>query len=246
MNVIITGATSQIAIETARILAQPGTRFLLAGRNPERLNILCADLKARGADAAHSLVVDFISESFDGKLGGVIENDWSGRVDALIAVQGVLGDQGEFESTPHKAYELYRVNVGSVVEAALEVVPYMEKRGEGAVIGVSSVAGDRGRASNYVYGSSKAALNSFFQGLRQRSYGKGVRVTVIKPGFVDTPMTAHLPKNSLYSSPDVVARDIVRAMRSRRRFTRYSPWFWWGIMKIIRSIPERIFVRMKL
>ena len=122
---------------------------------------------------------------------------------------------------------------------------YFEKRGEGTLAAISSVAGDRGRQSNYVYGTAKAAVNTYLQGLRNRLYSKGVHVLTIKPGFVDTPMTAHLRQGPLFASADRVARDIVKAIEKKKCII-YTPWFWRWIMLLIRLIPEPVFRRLKL
>jgi short-subunit dehydrogenase len=122
---------------------------------------------------------------------------------------------------------------------------YFEKRGEGTLAAISSVAGDRGRQSNYVYGTAKAAVNAYLQGLRNRLYSKGVHVLTIKPGFVDTPMTAHLKQGPLFASVDQVARDIVKAIEKKKCII-YTPWFWRWIMLVIRLIPESLFRRLKL
>jgi short-subunit dehydrogenase len=122
---------------------------------------------------------------------------------------------------------------------------YFAAQRRGVIAVISSVAGDRGRQSNYVYGAAKAAVTAFASGLRQKLFPRGVRVLTIKPGFVDTPMTAAFPKGILWASPQRVARDIVRAMDGGRAVL-YTPWFWRPIMAVINSIPEAIFCRLRL
>jgi short-subunit dehydrogenase len=121
----------------------------------------------------------------------------------------------------------------------------MATQGHGAIAVIGSVAGDRGRASNYVYGTAKAGLAAFTQGLRQRLSKSNVQVLLIKPGFVDTPMTQEFKKGFLWASPDQVAKDICRAVEKRKNVL-YTPWFWALIMLIIQHIPESIFKRLKL
>ena len=121
----------------------------------------------------------------------------------------------------------------------------LEAQGSGCIAALSSVAGDRGRGSNLVYGAAKAGLTAFLSGLRNRLSGAGVRVVTVKPGFVDTPMTDHLPKNPLYASPERVARDVVRAIDTGADVV-YTPWWWRFVMLAVRLIPERLFKRLSL
>jgi short-subunit dehydrogenase len=125
------------------------------------------------------------------------------------------------------------------------IADFFEKQKHGVITVISSVAGDRGRQSNYIYGSAKAGLSVYLDGLRNRLYSAGVAVVTIKPGFVDTPMTAHLKKGFLFASPEKVARDILRAIE-KRKCVVYTPWFWRWIMFVIKSIPETIFRKLKL
>jgi short-subunit dehydrogenase len=122
---------------------------------------------------------------------------------------------------------------------------YFEKRGTGTLAAISSVAGDRGRQSNYIYGTTKAALSTFLQGLRNRLSSKNVHVLTIKPGFVDTPMTAHLKRGLLFATPEKVAQDIIRAIAGKKSVL-YTPWFWRWIMLAIKMIPETIFRKLRL
>ena len=121
----------------------------------------------------------------------------------------------------------------------------LEAQGSGCIAALSSVAGDRGRGSNLVYGAAKAGLTAFLSGLRNRLSGAGVRVVTVKPGFVDTPMTDHLPKNPLYASPERVARDVVRAIEGGADVV-YTPWWWRWVMLAVRLVPERLFKRLSL
>ena len=121
----------------------------------------------------------------------------------------------------------------------------MEERKYGCIAVISSVAGDRGRQSNYIYGTAKGALTLFLQGLRNRLARSNVQVLTLKPGFVDTPMTAHLKKGLLFVSPETIAKGILRSIQKKKNEV-YLPWFWYFIMKIIKTIPEFIFKRMKL
>jgi short-subunit dehydrogenase len=156
-----------------------------------------------------------------------------------------LGDQKACEQDFSLAEKEIRTNFLSCVSLLTLISNEMEKEKAGTIAVISSVAGDRGRQSNYIYGSAKGALNLFLQGLRNRMYPLGVRVLTIKPGFVDTPMTAAFKKNILFAKPDQIARGIVKAI-DRKKDVVYLPFFWWGIMAIIKAIPEWIFKRLKL
>jgi short-subunit dehydrogenase len=120
----------------------------------------------------------------------------------------------------------------------------MKAQDRGNLLAIGSVAGDRGRAVNYAYGSAKGALEILLSGLRQRLHGSGIQVSLVKPGFVDTPMTSHFPKGLLWSSPDRVASDCIRALRKGRAVT-YSPWYWAWILRVIRGLPRPIFDRLR-
>jgi short-subunit dehydrogenase len=136
-------------------------------------------------------------------------------------------------------------NCISVISLLTHLANYFEKQRSGCVAVITSVAGDRGRQSNYVYGAAKGAVNIFLQGMRNRLSKVGVTVLTIKPGLVDTPMTAGLPKNFLFADPAVVGTRIFNAIMRGKEIV-YVPWFWRWIMLIIRTIPESVFKRMKL
>jgi short-subunit dehydrogenase len=139
----------------------------------------------------------------------------------------------------------FTVNGTATIAIAAAVARQMETQGRGTLAVISSVAGDRGRASNYVYGAAKAAVSTYLSGLRQRLSPRGVNVLTVKPGFVDTPMTASFKKGLLWAKPEHVARGIVHAI-DKRRAVVYLPWFWAAIMAVIRGIPEFVFRRVQL
>ena len=167
-----------------------------------------------------------------------------GGFDAVLVAWGVLPDQAASERSAEIAVASFDTNARSVIALLTDLANRFESQGQGAIAVLSSPAGDRGRASNYVYGAAKAAVTVFASGLRNRLHAKGVRVLTIEPGFVDTPMTASFTKGPLWARPERVAEDIVRALE-RGFGVVYTPWFWRWIMAIIRHVPERIFVRMK-
>jgi short-subunit dehydrogenase len=143
------------------------------------------------------------------------------------------------------AQEMLTANYVGAVSVLERLAPHLERRKQGLIVGVSSVAGDRGRQSNYFYGSAKAGFSTYFQGLRNRLAKSGVRVLTVKPGFVDTPMTRHLKKGLLFASPETIARGLIKAVRQKRNVV-YLPGYWRWIMLVVRSVPEFIFKKMKL
>jgi len=168
-----------------------------------------------------------------------------GRIDLALIAHGVLGDQAAAEADFEAAAAILHTNFISTVSLLTWLGNYFQAQGAGTLAVISSVAGDRGRKSNYVYGASKGALNVFLEGLRNRIDRDGVQVLTIKPGFVATPMTAHVPHNALFASPDQVALGILQAIE-RRRDVAYVPWFWAGIMFLVRAIPGFQFKKMNL
>ena len=157
----------------------------------------------------------------------------------------MLPDQAASEASVAVTVDSFDINARSVIALLTGLANRFEQQGQGAIGVLSSPAGDRGRASNYVYGAAKAAVTVFASGQRNRLYAKGVRVLTLEPGFVDTPMTASFRKGPLWARPERVAEDIERALQ-RGFGVVYTPWFWRWIMAIIRLVPERIFVRLKL
>jgi short-subunit dehydrogenase len=241
-RVLIIGATSAIAEATAREYARRGAALFLVGRDPARLERIAADLQVRGAAAVqvHALDCnDFAAHA------AMLEAAWTalGEVDIALVAHGTLPDQAACEASVELTLGEFSTNGLSVIALAGALVSRLRPPATLAVI--SSVAGDRGRASNYVYGSAKAAVSAFLDGARQRLHATGVNVLTIKPGFVDTPMTSAFDKGPLWARPEQVARGIVRAI-DRRRSVAYLPWFWGGIMLLIRHIPDALFRRMKL
>lgn len=241
-HVIIIGATSAIAQALARQLAARGARLALWGRSREKLEIVAADLRARGATVEVD-VFDFndFSQPQAALDRAAARCEW----DAAFVCHGSLGDQKSCERDFTAAESELRTNCLGAISFLTVLANYFEKRGRGTLAAISSVAGDRGRQSNYVYGTAKAALSTFLQGLRNRLYPKGVHVLTIKPGFVDTPMTAHLKKGILFASPEKIARDILKAV-DKKKSVLYTPWFWRWIMLVIKLIPEGIFRRLKM
>jgi short-subunit dehydrogenase len=243
-KIVIIGATSAIAEAIAKQYAQSGEQLLLLGRSQERLEALASDLKIRGAAQVEYLIF----EANDFGAHHVLVDDIVSKIDeidvALIA-HGTLPDQQACVANPSLALQELNTNGISVISLLSCLANVFEKQRHGTLAVISSPAGDRGRQSNYVYGAAKGAVSVFAQGLRNRLYQSGVHVLTIKPGFVDTPMTANYKKGLLWSTPDQVATVMVKAIE-RKKDIVYAPWFWYYIMLIIKLIPEVIFKRLKL
>lgn len=243
-RVLVVGATSAIATETARIYATGGARLFLAARDPDRLEAVAADLRVRGAASVETALLDVSDHR---RCEDVVEQAWAalGGLDVALVAHGVLPDQPRCQASAAEAIRSLDVNLLSAVALLTPLANRFEAARAGCIAVISSVAGDRGRQSNYVYGTAKGGLDRFLQGLRNRLHPAGVAVVTLKPGFVDTPMTAAIPKNPLFASPRRVGRAVHRAIEARRSVA-YIPWFWRPIMCLIRGMPESIFKRLRL
>jgi short-subunit dehydrogenase len=243
-KILILGANSAIAKSAARIWAARGDQLYLVGRSEQKLTALMQDLKARGASNIFGESLDLADES---KHDGLISRakHQLGVIDLAFIAHGLLGDQATAERSWDAAKEILDVNFMSPASLSARLANEFAEKKSGHLCVITSVAGDRGRASNYVYGTAKGALSIFLSGLRNRLSALNVPVTDLKLGFVDTPMTESYPKGPLWASPDAVAAGIVSAV-DRKKDIAYLPWFWCWIMMIIRNIPERIFKKMKI
>ncbi len=244
MNVLVVGATSAIALEAARAFAETGARLFLTGRSESRLAEIADDLRVRGAERVQTGLLD-VTDLAGHEAVLRAANESLGGLDAVLVAHGVLPDQTACERSVEHTLHVFDVNLTSTVALLTRLANLFEGQRRGTIAVITSVAGDRGRRSNYVYGTTKGGLNLFLQGLRNRLHPAGVSVVTIKPGFVDTPMTAQLPKNPLYADPRDVGRAVYRAMRDGRDAV-YIPWFWRPIMALVRGIPEALFKRLKL
>lgn len=242
-RVLIVGATSAIAQASARVFAARGDQLFLVARNEAKLGAVAQDLRARGAEVS-SAVADL--NAFD-RHGALLEEAVRalGGLDVVLIAHGTLSDQGACERDYLEAERELRTNFLSVVSLLTPLANRFEKQRGGTIAVISSVAGDRGRGSNYVYGTAKGALSIFLQGLRNRLHPYGVRVVTLKPGFVDTPMTAGVKKNALFATPETVGQGIVRAIDGGSGVV-YLPAFWRWIMMLVRAVPEPLFKRLKL
>ncbi|MBF0620985.1 MAG: SDR family oxidoreductase [Magnetococcales bacterium] len=244
-KILIIGATSAIAQAVAHRYAQQGHALFLTGRDPERVATIAADLRVRGAVQVESATLDANQiETHQTVLDHAITA--MGSIDTVLIAHGVLNDQQTCQASVEDTLDAFQTNALSAIALLTLLANYMEHNAiKGTLAVISSVAGDRGRQSNYVYGAAKAAKSTFLAGLRNRLHSAGIHVLTIKPGFVDTPMTAHLKKGLLWAQPDDVAAGIVKSIEKRRDCV-YLPGFWWLIMTIIRAIPESLFKRLTL
>jgi NAD(P)-dependent dehydrogenase (short-subunit alcohol dehydrogenase family) len=244
-TVLVLGATSAIALAYCRRLASGGAAFVLVGRRGDRLATIAADLKARGAREALPLVSDLSDmASCESRF-----REFCARLampEQMLVAYGVLGDQQQAEEDADATRHIIDVNFTSAALWLQMAAKHLPRDKPRSIIVISSVAGDRGRRSNYVYGAAKAGLTTFTEGLAHRLYGTNLHVLAVKPGFVDTPMTAHLERGGLlWTSPEEIAARIEQAVR-KRQTVAYTPRYWWPIMTIIRMLPRPIFFRTKL
>lgn len=240
-TIVIFGATSHLAQNCSNLLAAAGHTLVLVGRNPERLAAVEEDLAARGASvstvqadlddlAVHETLVDKVNSA-----------------DSFWFFAGSLPDQAVCESSWDATHAALVTNGFSVMSLLTRLASVCEERSSGSFVVVSSVAGDRGRPTNYVYGSAKSAVSVFCEGLRGRLQSAGVGVLVVKPGFFISPMTENIEKKPavLWVGAERVANEIVSGWTTGKDVI-YSPWFWRPIMRIIREIPTRIFKKLSL
>jgi len=241
-KILVLGATSGIAEATCRIWASQGASLFLVARNPDKLAAVAADLKTRGAAFVDIAVADLDDTSQHASLLTHGINSLGG-MDVAYLAHGILGDQPTAEQDFAVAEQILHTNFISPVSLLTWLANYCVQRHSGVLAVISSVAGERGRKSNYLYGSSKAGLSAFLGGLRNRVDREGVTVLNIKPGPVDTPMTAAM--NVKKADVNKVAQSIVSAIDARQDIL-YVPFQWQPIMFIIRNIPERIFKKLNL
>lgn len=244
MSVLILGATSPIAREIAHRYAGQGEPIYLGARDVEEAGRIASDLQIRhDVDTA---VGHFDALEFDEHTEFVDEVvEAVGPVDVCLIAFGYMGDQQEAQQDFETARRIMEVNYTGAVSIAEAVADHMSQRGTGTIIGISSVAGDRGRQSNYFYGSAKGAFSLYLQGLRNRLCGQGVHVLTVKPGFIDTRMTYEMETAIPIASPEQLSKAVYRAV-ARGTDTMYYPRFWAGIMGIIKSIPEKVFKHLSL
>lgn len=247
-RILIVGATSAIAAACARHWATRGASFFLVARNRSKLDAVAADLRARGAACVDCATLD--ANDLDGhpRVLDAAFAEWGEGVgvDTVLIAHGTLPEQSRVEGDAHLALAEFATNATSVIALLTALANRMEARGAGAIGVITSVAGDRGRPSNYVYGAAKAAVSTFCEGLRARLFRAGVSLTDIRPGFVASPMTQGLPlPQALVARPEAIAPRIVSAIE-RGRDVVYAPAFWRWVMLAVRHVPGFVFKRLKL
>ena len=243
-RILIIGAASAIAEHCARIWATRGDAIHLVARNDQHVKTIAADLKVRGASKVTTYCADLNNMNKHNELLNSAD-DVLGNVDIFLIAHGTLSNQEMCELSVKETLAEIQTNALSTISLLTLIANRLEAKKSGTICVISSVAGDRGRASNYVYGSAKAMVTTFMSGLRQRLYKSNVSVVTIKPGFVDTPMTSEFKKGFLWAQPCAVAALVLKAI-DRKKAEVYVPAFWWYVMVIIVSIPDRIFKKVKL
>ena len=240
---LVLGASSSVARAFARVVAEDGADVILAGRDMDDIKATAADIVIRTGAKAEAL--EFDAEATATHAAFARKCAKRAKYFNVFLAFGAMPEQEEIDADFARAERTISVNYTGAVSVLHRLAPLLEAQGDGHVVVLSSVAGDRGRLKNYVYGSAKAGLNAYLQGLRARLFRKGVSVTTVKPGFMDTDMTWGLEGMFLVASPEQAARACLKAAK-RRRHVVYVPVFWWGIMTIIRHIPEFIFKKMNI
>ncbi|MEM8594650.1 MAG: SDR family oxidoreductase [Pseudomonadota bacterium] len=243
-KVFIIGATSAIAESYAQLCAAQQAELCLLGRNQDKLKAIADDLTIRGAHKVSVITADINTlvshaehiQTALSELGGL---------DVVLIAHGTLPDQAQCQQDVTQCLSEINTNGVSTVSLLSQVSEVMASQNSGSLVVISSVAGDRGRQSNYVYGSAKAMVSAFAEGLISRFDGSGVHVALIKPGFVDTPMTQAFDKGALWAQSEDIARAIKTAIEKKRSIV-YAPFFWWGIMQIIKNIPTFVFKKLSL
>lgn len=243
-TILLVGATSAIAEPVARRFVEAGdAKFLLAGRRRERLDAMTSDLAARGAQVS-AMAMDI--NDTDGQADLVREAQAQlGDIDVVLIAHGTLPEQEACQQDVTLTLQEFQTNAASTIALLTRIANVLEQQRHGTIAVITSVAGDRGRQSNYVYGAAKAAVDTFLEGLRQRLHKAGVNVVTIRPGLIDTPMTAAFEKGFLWSRPEHVSGPIYRAI-VRGTDVVYVPRFWWLVMTVICALPRSIFKAIRL
>lgn len=243
-RILIIGATSAIGEHCARIWAARGDALHLVARNEQHVQVIASDLKVRGASEVTIYCTDLNGMDKHEELLDVAD-DALGGVDIVLIAHGTLSNQKSCELSVHETLAEIQTNALSTISILTLIANRFEVKKSGTICVISSVAGDRGRSSNYVYGSAKAMVTAFTSGLRQRLYKSNIAVVTIKPGFVDTPMTSDFKKGFLWAKPNVVSKTIIKAIDAKRAEV-YVPSFWRAIMWLISIIPNNIFKKASL
>ena len=242
-SLALLGGTSEIGLAVAELLARGRCeRIVLAGRDLAGLEVAAKRLAEEGASDVRTVVFDATEHAgHDGVVSNLLAD---GDIDVAVFAFGMLGDQSAMTADPDQAVRLAEVNYVATVSLGLRIAAAFRRQGHGTLVFLSSVAAERGRASNFVYGSSKAGLDTFAQGLGDSLQGTGVRVIVVRPGFVRTRMTAGLSEAPLATTPEAVAAAVVKALSTGQE-TVWVPGALRAVMSGVRHLPRPIFRRLK-
>lgn len=243
-NIIIFGATSKIAHCTARLFAAEGDQLFLVARDSKKLELIANDLKARGAKSVVTHTTDLADTTKHSECISFAVKEM-GQIDICLIAHGVLSNQAECEEDTNETINQININGLSYISLMSQIGQQMQSQKVGVLAVISSVAGDRGRQSNYVYGAAKSLVSTFAEGMAHRFAQFNIDVILIKPGFVDTPMTAEFPKGPIWASPESVADGIYKAI-SRPKHVVYLPFFWRYIMLVIKHVPNWLMHKTKL
>ncbi len=245
MHILIFGATSAIAHSIAKEYAIDNLHtYTLIGRSESRLNACKQELQAYGAVDIQIMLLDFSSiEDIQKIFNQCIQQ--RGSIDMAIVAQGSLTNQDKAKSDMRYLADEFSLNAMSHIIISQLIVNQFNMQGYGILIGIGSVAGERGRKGNYAYGAAKSAVTTFLSGLRHANKNEKIHIMTVKPGFVSTPMTSELPQSFLFVSPELVAKEIKRGVEQGIEHM-YVPTFWRFIMMIIRSIPEALFKKLNI
>ena len=244
MSVLILGATSRIAQRLAHVYAEQGSNVFITARDGGEAAHIAADVRIRHQVKTASAPFDATDFESHPAFVEAVEAAL-GPIEVAIVAFGDMGDQGTAQSDFAHALRIIETNFTGAASICEALAAVMEARGQGAIVGIGSVAGDRGRQSNYLYGSAKGGFALYLQGLRNRLFKRGVQVLTVKPGFIDTRMTFGMSTAIPIADPDAAARAIYAAQRAGAD-TLYYPRFWGGIMGVIKAIPESVFKRLSL
>lgn len=243
-RILIVGASSLIAEHCARVwAAEQPTEFVLVGRDAQKLQRVALDLQVRATSSAPRVVVADLLSAAD--VARVSDEAFAKRVDVALVAHGMLPLQEQVQPDPNLLMRTLEVNGVSPCLWAEAIADRMERGGGGLLVVIGSVAGDRGRVSNYMYGAGKGMVERFVQGLQHRFAGTAVRVVLAKPGPTATPMHATIEARGPVASPDSVARAIVAGAHSGARVI-YTPKYWWLVMQVIRHLPFKVFAKLKI
>lgn len=244
-KILVFGASSKLAQVTIKHFKSDGTELFLSGSDEMKLKTVSDELTTLNPNIKthlfqlNALEFDRHQELFDKAI------DSMGEIDCVFIAHGTLPNQEEVQKSASESIKEFHINCTSFISLCSIAGNYFESKNKGTIAVIASVAGDRGRQSNYIYGSAKGAVALFLQGLRNRLFKSNVNVVTIKPGMVETPMTAHMPKGLLFAKPEPVGKAIYKAIISGKDVA-YIPGFWKLIMFIIRNIPEGVFKKLSL